>query len=138
MDVNVRKMKLKKIALVGEQKGSGLIETLVAIAVLGLIASAFLASISTGTIALSNVKEDVNAQSLARSQLEYTKSYTYNSTSSPLYPLNPNMTIPAGYSVEVLAAASTPDNGLQNITVKIKRDNELVLQIEDIKINRLL
>jgi len=130
-----------------DQRGLGVIESLVAIAILGIAVVSLIIALSTGTVAVGKCNQEVVAQSLARTQLEYTKSYPYNSEATT-YPYvytydetyNPSpITLPEGYtiSVEVSSIPEPPtDANIQNITVAISRDGEDILTIEDYKVNR--
>ena len=70
---------LNKIAkaLQGSSKGVTLIEVLIALAILGIIAVAFLSGLSTSLKAVFISDERSVAQSLATSQMEYVKSQDY-------------------------------------------------------------
>ena len=130
-----------------DQRGLGVIESLVAIAILGIAVVSLIIALSTGTVAVGKCNQAVVAQSLARTQLEYNKSYPYNSVATT-YPYvytydetyNPSpITLPEGYtiSVEVSSIPEPPtDANIQNITVAISRDGEDILTIEDYKVNR--
>ena len=117
------------------QRGIGLIETVVALAILGLVGVAFLNGLSTTSRAVMISQENVAAESLANSQVEYIKTQDY----IPVAKYNPatncyeKIAIPAdlaskGYSIEI----NTPvkiinDTGpfeLQSITVVIKRNGK--------------
>jgi Tfp pilus assembly protein PilV len=116
-----------------DQRGLGLVETLVSVAILGTSVVAFVAALSVGTIAVGEQDEEVVAQGLVRSQLEYTKSYTYNPDAST-YPM---IAVPAGYSLAVVVS-SVPgtDTNIQKITVTASRDGEDILTVSDYKVNR--
>jgi len=70
------------------QRGIGLVETLVAVAVLGTAVVAFAVALSAGSIAVGDHDGEAVAQGLAQSQLEYTKSYAYSpgATTYPWWP----------------------------------------------------
>ena len=61
----------------GNQEGFGLVEVLVAVAIVGMTVVALLAALSTGSIGVATTDEQVTAANLARSQLEYTRSQPY-------------------------------------------------------------
>jgi prepilin-type N-terminal cleavage/methylation domain-containing protein len=63
--------------VVKSERGFGLIEALVAIALLGIIAAAFLGAIATASKAILIADERTTAESLAKSQLEYVKERDY-------------------------------------------------------------
>lgn len=115
------------------QRGLGLAETLVAVAILGTAMVAFIGAISAGSLAAGSQNEEVVAQSLAQAQLEYTKNYTYDPGASTY----PAVSAPEGYEVSA-AVSSVPgtDTDIQKITVTITRDSVNLLVVEDYKVNR--
>ena len=119
--------------LVLDQKGLGLVESLVAVAILGTAAVAFVVALSTGSIAVREQDRQVVAQSLVRTQLEYVKGYTYD----PVPATYPTVNAPAGYAISCNVTA-TPDThtDIQKITVTISRDGQDILTVEDYKGNR--
>ncbi len=116
-----------------EQKGLGLAETLVAVALLGTAVVTFIAAISAGSIAVSAQDENTKIQSLARSQLEYTKSYAYIPGASSY----PTIAAPPDYSLSVaVSAIPGTDSNIQKITVSVSRDSQVKLSVSDYKVNR--
>jgi type II secretory pathway pseudopilin PulG len=115
----------------------GLVEVLVAVAILGMTVVALLAALSTGSIGVATKDEQVTAANLARSQLEYTRSQPY----ADLYE---TVTPPAGYAVSVQAdsvpeATSVPGadpSTIQKITVTVTRNDETLLTVDDFKVDR--
>ena len=71
MQASIAAKKLK--VLRGKESGVSLIETLIALAILGIVAVIFLGSLSTAFTGVTIIQERVAAQSLAKSQLEYIK-----------------------------------------------------------------
>ena len=129
----------------GEQKGVTLLETLVALALLGIFAVAFLSALSTSAITMAGTEKKVDIDSLARAQMEYTKNCDYDdvipydyTTLDELAPGAPYaIVIPTGYSINVTAAAlNNPDDGIQKITVTISKDGGDLLVMEGYKGNR--
>jgi len=121
--------------VVSSERGVGLVETLIAVAILGLTLTVLLAAVSTGSLAVSRADERAVAENLARSQLEYTKSQTY----IPLPAVYATVTPPAGYTVAVAAAAiPTPstDAAIEKITVTVSRNGQSLFSVEDFKVNR--
>ena len=119
--------------MIQQQKGLGLAETLVAVAILGTTVVAFIAALSAGTIAVGAQDEEVIIQGLARSQLEHTKSYTY----IPGTGSYPTIAVPDNYALEV-AVSTIPgtDNNIQKITVSVSRESQVLLTVSDYKVNR--
>ena len=108
-------------------------ETLVAVAILGTSVVAFVTALSAGTIAVNEQDEEVVAQRLAQTQMEYTKGYAYDSGAST-YPM---VTSPAEYTIVVgVTTVPNTDSDMQKITVTIQRDGEDIFSIEDYKVNR--
>jgi len=115
------------------QRGLGLTESVVAIAILGVTVVAFVVALSTGMLAVGEQDREVVAQSLVRSQLEYTKSYAYDSEATT-YPL---VDTPADYTISV-AVGSVPDTDtdIQKVTVIVSHEEEDILTVADYKVNR--
>jgi type II secretory pathway pseudopilin PulG len=121
------------VRLLRGQRGIGLAETLVAIAILGTAVVAFATGLGAGSIAVGEHDDQATAQGLAQSQMEYTKSYAYN-PGAATYPL---LNAPEGYSLNVSAsAASGGDTDIQKITVTVSREGEEIVRVEDYKVNR--
>ncbi len=123
------------------QRGISLIETLVGLALLGIIAVAFLTGLFTISKAVSLSQESVSVDSLVKSQIEYIRVQDYVAVAD--YPANPYevIVIPpdlaaAGYSVELIDMNPPPtilsEAGgyeLQKITVAVKRDGKAKLVV---------
>jgi len=133
------------------QSGAIMIEVLVAVALLGICGFAFISAIITSTKAVAVAQTKVNINNLARAQTEYTKNcpyiyYIYGGPDIPpayqtideLSSEDPySVIIPAEYSISVDATAlHNPDNGIQEITVAIFRDNADLLKLKSYKMNR--
>jgi len=122
----------------GRESGVTFIETVVALAILGLIAVAFLNGLTTNFKSVFIADEHTTAESLAQSQMEWVKnaSYSYNATTYSSAP------IPSGkdylnYSTLITAEPlRSPDDGIQKITVTIKRSDKGVTILEGYKVDR--
>jgi Tfp pilus assembly protein PilV len=126
-------LKIKSNRRFKDQNGIGLVETLVAVAILGTSVVAFATALSAGSIAVGEHDGQAIAQGLAQSQLEYTKSYAY-STGATTYPL---LAAPEGYSISVgISAVPDTDVDIQKITVTVNRGDEEIIKVEDYKVNR--
>ena len=122
------------------ESGATLIETLVALAILGTVAVTFLSGIYTTSRATFLVDVRTTAMSLAQSQMEWAENATYNNAPFEYSPAP----IPSGkdyvyYSANVTAAllpGHSPDDGIQKITVTVKHSGEQVFTLEDYKVDR--
>lgn len=125
-----------------DQKGFSLIEVAIAIALLGIIAVAFLSALGTASKVLLVAHERTMAESLARSQMEYIKSQPYvdNYTAS-----TPPDYVTAGYSANISAqqwdainhTVSASETGIQKITVTVRHNNKpAVITLVDYKARR--
>lgn len=121
----------------GKEAGVSLIETLIALALLGIIAATFLSGLTTAAKATFIADERATAESLARSQMEYVKSLDYQYAASE-YPVDPELTIPEGWVVPppVVEPLHDTDDGIQKITVTVKRNDKPVLTVENYKVDR--
>ncbi len=73
-------LKARGRSLAQSQKGLGLIEVLIAVAILGVVAVVFLSSLATSSKATIIADEQTKAESLTRSELEYIKSQPFSET----------------------------------------------------------
>ncbi len=118
-----------------DQRGMGLAECIVAFAILVVTVTAFVAALSAGSIAVGEQDEQVAAQRLVRTQLEYVKGYPYN-PSAVTYPIADTL---QGYVISVQVGSIPEASGntdIQKITVTIQRDGASILTGEDYKVNR--
>jgi len=120
------------------QQGLTLIETVIALAILGTIAVIFLNGLTTTAEAAFTTDERATAESLAQSQMEWAQnaSYTDNATQYSSAPI-PSGSDYTNYSVNITAESlHDPDNGIQKITVTITRSGEQVFTLEGYKLDR--
>jgi prepilin-type N-terminal cleavage/methylation domain-containing protein len=105
------------------EKGMTLIEVLVALSIMSFVAVSFIVglgtSINTGTIN----KDSINAEELAKYQMEYVKAQDYKETNPPVYLKIPD---PSGYFISSVAERMDPkvdgtatDDGIQRITIRV-------------------
>lgn len=117
-----------------DEKGFSLIETVISIALLGIIAVAFLTALAGAYKALIIADERETAKNLAESQMEYIKSLPYSAN----YTAH-NLTqdyVDAGYSVSPISLDSitSRDNHIQKIGVIIKHHDKEVIRLEEYKV----
>ena len=110
-----------------------MVETLVAVAIMGTTTVALLAALSTGSIAVTIVEENVNAGAIARSQLEYTQSLPYQIAPATYDTITP----PEEYGVTAEAfPVDGADSDIQEIVVTVYHHGEDVLVVQGYKMNR--
>jgi len=120
------------------QRGVSLIETVVALALIGIIAVAFISGLITASRAAYIADEQTTAESLARSQMEWAKNVNYVEGATQYFPAP----IPSGgdyanYSAVIAAEPlHDPDDGIQKITVTIKHFDEEIIKLESYKRQR--
>jgi len=122
----------------GRESGVTFLETVVALAILGVIAVTFLNGLTTASKSTFIADEQTTAESLAQSQIEWVKNadYSYNATTySPA-------AMPAGkdyinYSVLIMASPlHDPDDGIQKIIVAVQHSDKGVIKLEGYKVDR--
>lgn len=120
------------------QNGFTLVETLVSLAVLGTVAVVFLAGLVTINKAASIHDKQNTALSLAQNQMEYVKNspYTYDVLEYSQSPL-PDDTKYTNYSISITAEPlSSPDTGIQKITVSVEHSGKQLTILESYKTDR--
>ena len=124
---------LERIECIRSEKGLALVESLVAVLLLGTTILTFTTALATGSLGVRENDQEVVVQSLARSQLEYTKSYSYDPNATTY----PTVATPPGYAISVaVSAISGTNSNIQKVTANISRDGNLIMTIEDYKGNR--
>ena len=127
-----RKLAVRTSRLDGE-RGSTLVELVVAAAIVGVALATFIAALSTGSLSVGELNRETVAQSLAQRQLEQLKDAAYDATGAS-YSL---VSTPAGYSIALnVNSALYADTNIQKITVTVSKDAQSVLVLENYKVNR--
>jgi len=120
------------------ESGVTLIETVVALAILGVIAVAFLNGLATTSRAVFIADERTTAESLAQSQMEWAKNvdYVYDATEYSPAPM-PGGKDYTKYSATIVAEPlHNPDDGIQKIAVTVKHSDKEVIKLEGYKADR--
>jgi hypothetical protein len=125
----------ERVRLFQEQRGIGLIDTLVALCIIGAISATFLSGLIISSKASFATDERTTAESLARSQMEWVQSIGYIEGATQYSPAP----IPGGgdyvnYSVQIIAQPlHNPDDGLQKITVVVRHSDKKIVELESYK-----
>lgn len=111
------------------ERGFSLTEVLVSLAIIALVAVAFLSGLSISLKSLMVTEEITTAESLARSQMEYIKNQSYDNDG-----YYTEIECPVGYEIMVLA--SELQTGIQKIAVTVNHNDEYVTTLEGYKGDR--
>jgi prepilin-type N-terminal cleavage/methylation domain-containing protein len=112
------------------EKGFSLVETICAIAILGIIAVAFLSALATTSTARATNAERTSAKIIAESIIENIKTENYTLSYEPYIP--PEFD---DYTANVTATSERNGN-IQKIVVTIFHQGEDVLSLESYKVDR--
>ncbi len=115
------------------QRGSSLLETLIAVGIMGTVVVAFLSALSTASMSTGTVSESEVAQNLAVSQLEQVRATPFVASPGSYSVITP----PPGYSISlVVLPVSGGDSNIQLIRTTVSVGGEALAYVEDIKVNR--
>lgn len=116
------------------QAGFGLVESLLAVAILGSTVFMLLGGLSTGAVSVGILQEDIVAENLGRTQLEYTKSLPFNDAPFSYQSVE---IVPEGYSVTTEATpVSNRDANIQRLIITVYHGDRSVYVLEGFKVNR--
>ena len=137
MHLYLRK-KLRSKSRRGGESGVTLLETSIALAVLGAVAVPFLMGLATSSKAAFVNDQRATAESLAQSQIEWVKNseYIYDATQYSAAPM-PDSGDYRNFSVEILAEPlHSPDDGIQKIMLTIRHSGKVITTLESYKVDR--
>ncbi len=120
-------MRIKKMK---SEKGISLLETIVAVAILGIISVAFLSALATTSTARATNEERTSAKILAEAIIENIKTEDFSPSYEPAIPAE----FP-GYTANVTTVIERNGN-IQKITVIISHQERQVLTLESYKVDR--
>lgn len=119
------------------EKGFSLIEVIIALALLGIIGVALLSGLATASKAIYIADERATAESLARSQMEYVKEQDYLIGGSYDIIDPSSLGYPASYAIDLAAnPLAGALGGIQEITVTISHHGNVIITLENYKVNR--
>lgn len=110
------------------QKGVSLLETILALAIMGIISASFLSGVATTSSARVIADERASGKILAESLMESIKKESYATSY--------NITIPddfVGYTANVTVVEN---NNIQDISVRVEHHGHEILTLESYKVNR--
>ena len=114
----MRWLRKEKFRFLQGQKGIGLLETLIAVAILGAIGVSLLTALDTNARATRTLDEHVVATNLTTAYIEAIKASSYDSTEPYYDEAVADITIPPQYSVNVdiqFSNESTTTDGITDI-----------------------
>jgi len=115
----------------GSEKGSTLIETLVALALMGAIAATFFGALSTAPRVCFVADEQASARFLAESQMENVKKQEFSAS----YNVTPIPEEHPGYAATI-GVDPQRNSQIQKITVNITHHGREITSLECYKTNR--
>lgn len=120
------------------EKGVSIIETLTALGIIAIIATGFITALGTGAKATYIAGERTMAESLARSEIEYIKSCSYNPADPPeSYLIDPGLSVGGEWNVATFTAqVHGVEDGIQKVTVEVRHEGKLILSVDAYKVNR--
>ena len=132
----------KRLAFTGHQKGLTFIEVLIALGIIGFVATGYLTALNSNSRATRSLEEHTVAASLASSCIEAIKDDDF----SPTYPhAGDDITIPFQYSMDIDTQFSIDGTtwsegyageNLQKITVIVSREGRPVFSVCTYKTQR--
>jgi len=120
----------------GCERGFTLVETLVALAIFGLVAGVFLSGLTVSSKSVMVSQERVAAESLAKSQMEYIKAQDYSDIGNYLKIDVPTDLRDQVYDIAVDDPVDIHLGELQKITVTVTHNGDTVFTLVGYKVNR--
>jgi prepilin-type N-terminal cleavage/methylation domain-containing protein len=114
------------------QPGFTLVESLVAIAILGVSAATFISSLSSGSLAVRTLDEQVTTQQLLQTQMEVIKAAAYDSTGTSYNKIS----IPNDYTLNIAVTQINSGSHIQKITLCVNHAGSPIGTLENYKVDR--
>ncbi len=134
---HMQRMCTKSIRLlrkaVHAERGFSLLEVVIAICLLGILASGFVPALSTAARTMVTVDERETAKNLAEREMEWVRTQLYAST----YEDNSYVTDYPGLTVTITTAetiAGRDDHNIQEVTIVVSRGGQEITRLVDFKI----
>jgi prepilin-type N-terminal cleavage/methylation domain-containing protein len=118
------------------QRGDSLIEVLVAVAILGVVAVAFLSAMVTAYRGVTLADEKTMAESLTRTELERVRNASYPVIDDSRSVYGYDVDLDVEYIDPVTHLPTGTPLGMQKVTVTVSHNDEVVLVTETSKVNR--
>ena len=114
-------------------RGFTLVESLVAIAILGVSATAFISDLSSGSLAVQTLDEQVTSQQLLQTQMEVIKAAAYDPAGNSYT----RVAVPDGYTLNVAVNSQIyTNNHIQKITLSVYYNGNLCGTLDNYKVDR--
>jgi type II secretory pathway pseudopilin PulG len=117
-----------------------LVEVLIAMGIIAAVAVTYMSATSTSSNMVLFSREQITAESLAKSQMEYVKRQPYDAISPVQYTKLDADDIPEGYDIVVTPVLQNPrgdaqatDDGIQLIIITITHHGEDIFTLEGYK-----
>ncbi len=117
------------------QRGFSLIETIVALALVGTVCVALITGLGVASKTMSGADAQETAKDLAIAQMEYVQNQTYdNNDNPPVYQVLPNIATQfPGFSVAT-PMAERLDDSIQKITIEVNQGGKTVYTLTGEKV----
>ena len=114
-------------------RGFTLVESLVAIAILGVSAATFISDLSSGSLAVQTLDEQDNCQQLLQTQMEVIKAAAYDPAGNSYT----RVAVPDGYTLNVAVNSQIyTNNHIQKITLSVYYNGNLCGTLDNYKVDR--
>ncbi|MDO8531134.1 MAG: type II secretion system protein [Dehalococcoidia bacterium] len=115
-----------------DQRGSSLLESVLAVALLGIVAVVLLAGLSSGSLATREAQSSVGAEQMALSQVEYMKGLPYQAPPASYATVTPS----PDYTLTASAVSAESDNNVSLVTITVSLNGQPYVTLQTYKTNR--